>query len=460
MNEEEIEDVARRFQNWAQGDRMAEHRFSFGTRAVVDCALDEAGRTGKLTGLRGTDLFDYGAGRVAEFLTGRAVVSEVDLSCSAMGSGGALVVVRAIAKGCPAVRSLAVVGGRIGAWEVVAEAIAACKSLTQLNVSSNTHSTDEAAHIAALARALPALTSLNISYNSVGAETAATVLAEAITLTTALTRLDVSYCQIGDDGATAIGQALAKNGTIAQLNLRGNSIKWKGAEAIAAAVRTNIVLERLNMGSNNLTDRGVQALAEAIVANSTITDLRIADCGLGSGLIVADMLRANRSLTYLNVANNKLGPAGFEQIMEALEGNRTLTRLNAANTAIHDLLAVKDAIEATRLRRLDIDQNGFGIIHIKHFVGTSLIYNVHLRFIALSEARGKFDGPAAVAELMEVQNHAIADHRRSVQQTMTRGLHPRLGADSPISVCCQDWFTLRLITETFLGRSSPCQIVY
>ena len=62
---------------------------------------------------------------------------------------------------------------------------------------------------------------------------------------------------------------------------------------------------------------------------------------------IAVMLRTNRSLTVLNLMNNKIGDAGAEAMAAMLRINRSLTKLNLQGNKIGDAgkKPVREAVE-------------------------------------------------------------------------------------------------------------------
>ena len=66
-----------------------------------------------------------------------------------------------------------------------------------------------------------------------------------------ITRLDLSYNNIGDEGARTLADTLLKNTSLTSLDLRYNKIGDIGAKAFADALLKNTSLTSLYLGGNN-----------------------------------------------------------------------------------------------------------------------------------------------------------------------------------------------------------------
>lgn len=212
----------------------------------------------------------------------------------------------------------------------------------------------------------------------------------------ALTRLDISYNDIGllsvpDGWETSTD------------NFRGQCFKppggqWsasapacaepRGAIALANAIKTHVQLVTLTMRGNTL--KGVatgRAMGDAIATNTVLRELDLSSPGEriidgirqcfhpGDAAFVeafAVGLRANKTLTRLDLSNNPLYASGCKALADSLRGNHVMAELKLSvcdlsrdatrsATNISGVLAMCDAIPTMRaLARLDMDANGLG----------------------------------------------------------------------------------------------------
>ena len=237
------------------------------------------------------------------------------------------------------------------------------------------------------------------------------VLADFLEINQALTHLNLRHAMVFDSGAIALANALQLNHTLTHLSLPENWIGFVGACALAAsllsnsgliyldlsqnlggdsvavvlskALVSNCVLKFLNMSQwfdctekstpfpdsanvhvEMIGPEGGSALAEALRFNCTLTylDLQYNNIGDRGAAALGEVLRTNTTLKELYLAANKIGETGSEALGKGLQSNRTLTHLNLHfNHCIGDSGAAAIAkalqIRGTKLTRLDLGFN-------------------------------------------------------------------------------------------------------
>ncbi|XP_067836490.1 NACHT, LRR and PYD domains-containing protein 3-like [Heptranchias perlo] len=176
------------------------------------------------------------------------------------------------------------------------------------------------------------------------------VLSHIIGLCDAIKHLDLGNCSIQCEGLQRLGPALHK---CQVLRLGRNKLGDSGVKLLSAALRNpDCKMQELELWYNGLTDSCTEDLSSALSANGSLTvldlsnnklgdsgvkllsaALRNPDCKIqklwlwGNGLTdscteaLASALSANRSLTVLNLSNNKLGDSGVNLLSAALRNS-------------------------------------------------------------------------------------------------------------------------------------------
>ncbi|XP_072894401.1 NACHT, LRR and PYD domains-containing protein 3-like [Hemitrygon akajei] len=220
-------------------------------------------------------------------------------------------------------------------------------------------------------------------------------LISALSTNRSLTVLDLSGNELGDSGVKLVSVALRNpECKIQKLGLREVSLTDSGAEDLASSLSTNRSLTELDLSRNELGGSGVKLVSAALGnAECKIQKLDLDDVGLGDAgaEYLASTLNTNRSLTELNLNENKLGDSGVklvsaalrnpeckiqtlqlwgvgltdsgaEDLVSVLSMNRSLTRLNLGWNSLKDRSApaLRRLIETLpNLERIELRYNQF-----------------------------------------------------------------------------------------------------
>ena len=111
---------------------------------------------------------------------------------------------------------------------------------------------------------------------------------------------------------------LKEHPEITKLDLRQNKIAAAGAAATLATLTT---VTYLILSDNKIGNNGFAAFA----GNSSITELRVSDCGIGKEVIPA-FLKENKTLTTLDISQNLLD----DRAVAALVAGETIKILDAS----------------------------------------------------------------------------------------------------------------------------------
>jgi len=191
--------------------------------------------------------------------------------------------------------------------------------------------------IAWILRYTKAVTKLDLSYNNIGHE-GAKVIDEPLRTNTTLTKLNLSRNEIGYEGAKVIDEVLRTNTTLTKLDLSWNKIGYEGAKVIGEALRTNTTLTKLNLSWNEIGDEGAKVIGEVLRINATLTELNLSwnYIGYEGAKVIGEALRTNTTLAELNLSVNEIGDESAKVIGEVLRTNTTLTKLNLSDNNIRD----------------------------------------------------------------------------------------------------------------------------
>lgn len=157
---------------------------------------------------------------------------------------------------------------------------------------------------------------------------------------TAITELDFSDNQIGNDGA----KALSRVQTLTSLNLSMNQVRFEGVKALAE----NTSLLDLNLSDNQLDDDCAAVLAE----NKTLTSLDLSNNNIGNA--GAKSLAKNTKIQTLRLSSN---PSLRDEGAVAFKSNQSLTYLDLSRCAVGDATAIALAAN-NKIKYLDLSING------------------------------------------------------------------------------------------------------
>ncbi|XP_072894196.1 NACHT, LRR and PYD domains-containing protein 3-like isoform X2 [Hemitrygon akajei] len=128
--------------------------------------------------------------------------------------------------------------------------------------------------------------------------------------------------ELGDSGVQMVSAALRNpECKIQKLCLTRVSLTYSGAEDLAFALSTNRSLTELDLTDNALGDSGVKLVSAALknseckIQKLGLTRVSLTDSGAED---LASALSTNRSLTELDLSDNKLGDSGVKLVSEAL----------------------------------------------------------------------------------------------------------------------------------------------
>jgi len=165
------------------------------------------------------------------------------------------------------------------------------------------------------------------------------------TLTTnssAIKVLDVERRNLDSETMGAIMNCLAGNTQVTELKIARNVSFWSEQPddfglALAAVLKSNKSITKVDIKNNDIHEVAIAALMDALSTNTTVTWLDMSDnFSRGKGEQIAAMIKANKSITYLNLNVNQLTDEDSNLILDALATNTTIKEFTAYNNGAVD----------------------------------------------------------------------------------------------------------------------------
>ena len=203
-------------------------------------------------------------------------------------------------------------------------------SLTHLNLSRNSLSDLGARCIFEGLQCNFTLVKLSLRDNGITSTNldTATSLTKMLQVNKSLTHLDLSGNNLYESGAFCIFEGLQRNTTLLNLSLEGNAITVidpDTARSLITMLQVNRTLTHLDLSGNYLFDSGACCIFEGLQLNITLLNLSLK----GNTITATDldtatrsltkMLQVNKTLTRLDLSDNKFKNQTFAYGIEALD---------------------------------------------------------------------------------------------------------------------------------------------
>ena len=128
----------------------------------------------------------------------------------------------------------------------------------------------------------------------------------------------------------------------AELKLARNVSFWSEQPddfglALAAVLKSNKSITKVDIKNNDIHEEAIAALMDSLKTNTTVTWLDMSDnfCR-GKGEAIAEMIKANKTITYLNLNVTQLTDEDSQAVLAALESNKTIKEFSAYNNGAVD----------------------------------------------------------------------------------------------------------------------------
>ena len=164
-------------------------------------------------------------------------------------------------------------------------------------------------------------------------------LTKMLQLNKSLTHLDLAWNSLSDTGAKCIFEGLQHNTTLVNLSLWDNSIRADTAGSLTKMLHENKSLTHLDLSRNGLFDSGARCIFEGLQHNTALVNLSLQNNHItaadpDTARSLTKMLQENKSLTHLDLLNNRVSDSGARCIFEVLQHNTTLVKLSLGNNNI------------------------------------------------------------------------------------------------------------------------------
>ena len=142
------------------------------------------------------------------------------------------------------------------------------------------------------------------------------------------------------EGVSSIALALRETNVIEDLGLWDNRIGSSGAEALSRLLSHCTSLRTLRLKFNPLKQQGEAMLAQGMQRNSTLRELDLRMCELGSAFSLAESLKQNTTLTELLLDQNEMPARAVAEVLKSLKTNKGIKRLDLSGNFISDKYAL------------------------------------------------------------------------------------------------------------------------
>ena len=147
-----------------------------------------------------------------------------------------------------------------------------------------------------------------------------------------LKKLEIDSCHLTSQDISVLCTALYQHSELQVLNVSSNpTIGDEGASYIAAMLKVNKVLQGVDLANCDITDTGVRELSETLKINQTLRGLYLSNnygiTSLGAHYL-SDMLLVNTSLQKLSLWLININEDGATKLCTALYQNQSVNELS------------------------------------------------------------------------------------------------------------------------------------
>lgn len=230
-------------------------------------------------------------------------------------------------------------------------------ALTELDLSNNLFDGDSAAYIFRGLARNSTLKELVLDENRFYTQNDAWIglFSSALHTESALVRLSMHGCGLGDFLVSELANALFENNKVRVLHLGNNGISMSGAELLLQALSSNSALKVLDLSSNSILESydeeatrhrpGYLVKFLSINCALSILDLSNACLSDSAAAEIVTGIRCNKTLIDLYMRSSDIGDQTAEAICEVLRHNESLRVIDVSDGA-HCSKRVSDVLKS------------------------------------------------------------------------------------------------------------------
>ncbi|KAH9598559.1 Leucine-rich repeat [Trypanosoma melophagium] len=256
-------------------------------------------------GLSSNKIGEEGAHLLFQGLEKNAYLTSLDISLNEIGPNGAVSIARLFSLPASPLQTVQLYGNHLGAAGVnaIANAMQRNRCIRELTLGNN-HATDAATEaLAEMLRENTTLEYLDLRLNTITAVGARTLahdglahntfllslclsgnpigsvggdeIAKALIMhqSSALTRIDLSSCELGPTGGMRIASLIAATITLAEVNLSDNKLDDEAAVVLSRSIVNSISISIVDLSANEIGEWGASNLIDATQLNSRMSSL-------------------------------------------------------------------------------------------------------------------------------------------------------------------------------------------
>ncbi|XP_064464006.1 protein phosphatase 1 regulatory subunit 37-like isoform X2 [Ornithodoros turicata] len=237
-------------------------------------------------------------------------------------------------------------------------------------------------------------------------------------------RLNISHNKsIDSRGWQACSRMLKRTSCLQHLDARSTALSEQTLLILGRALRLGSHLHSLHLENCSLTGRSLVILVAALKLNPALKELYLGENGMCSadGLQLANLLRANSHLEYLDLRGNRLQDVGVSHLADGLarqpegsgDGLQTLVLWNNHITPAGMRHVARALIGTRSLITLNLGHNHVGNEGV-HTLKDALLRNKTLHNLGLQCTKITCEGAVALAEVIaDSQNLTRLDLREN-----------------------------------------------
>ena len=202
-----------------------------------------------------------------------------------------------------------------------------------------------------------------------------------------LLNLNLNYNSLNNSNILSLSDSLSKNEMLVSLHLSGNLISSNGLIHLSNFLQSNKRLEQLFIASNKLDNLGIKVFIETLISkNKSVNYLNLADNNLKNDdiMLICMLIKKNRDISFLNLSGNPFTSETIIHLSRAMASNNRLKVLYLENVNLNRemLFNLNTSFQHVQITELHLSSNQI-INKCSDIIGSLLKGNKNLRTLAL-----------------------------------------------------------------------------